>query len=61
MKAIEIQVFLVAKLETKNSIFYEKYDSNEILAHYLVIWSRMIYHQTTTPHVTLVLHFTIWQ
>ena len=57
MKANRIQVFLVAILETENSSFYEKYEHDEIRTHNLVIWSRVIYHQTTLPYITMVFFF----
>ena len=61
MKANRIQVFSVAAiLGTDSSIFYENYESRAIRAHDLVIWRRVIYHQTTSPHVTLVLNFLFY-
>ena len=60
-KANRIQVFSVAAiLGTDSSIFYENYESRAIRARDLVIWRRVIYHQTTSPHVTLVLNFLFY-
>ena len=44
MKANRIQVFSVAIFDTENSIFYEKYEPDEIRTPDLVTWSRVIYH-----------------
>ena len=61
MKANRIQVFSVAAiLGTDCSIFYENYESRGIRSHDVVIWSRVIYHQTTSPHVTMVLYFVFY-
>ena len=61
MKANRIQVFSVAAiLGTDCSIFYENYESRGIRSHVVVICSRVIYHQTTSPHVTMVLYFVFY-